>query len=160
MQGCVAMTDFPRGWRQHRARGHWRLGLLAVLLLFVFVAAAQTPAGYIVPNFKDVELSQIAVAVSAATGKDFIIDPHVRARVTLLSSTAMSPAAFYEAFLSLLRAQGFIAVLSGNVVTILPAVNTRVPAATSSGFGLCGTRISELGPSLYPAAFGSTQVAW
>ncbi|HYL71427.1 MAG TPA: type II secretion system secretin GspD, partial [Candidatus Dormibacteraeota bacterium] len=63
---------------------------------------------------------------SAATGKNFIIDPRVRAQVTMLSSTPMSPAAFYEAFLSILQVYGFIAVPSGNnVVKILPDANAR-----------------------------------
>jgi len=79
----------------------------------------------ITPNFKDADITQIAEAVSAATGKNFIIDPRVRAQVTMLSSTPMSPAAFYEAFLSILQVYGFIAVPSGNVVKILPDANAR-----------------------------------
>jgi len=46
--------------------------------------------------------------VSAVTGKNFIVDPRVRAQVTMLSSTPMSPAAFYEAFLSILQVHGFV----------------------------------------------------
>ena len=79
----------------------------------------------ITPNFKDADITQIAEAVAAATGKNFIIDPRVRAQVTMLSSTPMSPAAFYEAFLSILQVHGFIAVPSGNVVKILPDANAR-----------------------------------
>jgi general secretion pathway protein D len=79
----------------------------------------------ITPNFKDADITQIAEAVSAATGKTFIIDPRVRAQVTMLSATAMSPAAFYEAFLSILQVYGFIAVPSGDVVKILPDANAR-----------------------------------
>jgi general secretion pathway protein D len=87
------------------------------------VSAQQ--AQRITPNFKDADITQIAEAVSAATGKNFIIDPRVRAQVTMLSSTAMSPEAFYEAFLSILQVYGFIAVPSGNVVKILPDTNAR-----------------------------------
>ena len=50
------------------------------------LAAAQ-PAQRITPNFKDADITQIAEAVAAATGKNFIIDPRVRAQVTMLSST-------------------------------------------------------------------------
>src|SRR5580658_6339632 len=83
----------------------------------------------ITPNFKDADITQIAEAVAAATGKNFIIDPRVRAQVTMLSATAMSPAQFYEAFLSILQVYGFIAVPSGNVVKILPDANARsIPA--------------------------------
>ena len=84
----------------------------------------------ITPNFKDADITQIAEAVSAATGKTFIIDPRVRAQVTMLSSTPMSPAAFYETFLSILQVYGFIGVPSGNVVKILPDANARAMPAT------------------------------
>ena len=94
------------------------------VLLAVSLAAAQQ-AQRITPNFKDADITQIAEAVSAATGKNFIIDPRVRAQVTMLSSTPMSPAAFYEAFLSILQVYGFIAVPSGNVVKIMPDANAR-----------------------------------
>ena len=52
------------------------------------------PGQRITPNFKDADITQIAEAVAAATGKNFIIDPRVRAQVTMLSATPMSPAAF------------------------------------------------------------------
>jgi len=51
--------------------------------------------------------------VSAVTGKNFIVDPRVRAQVTMLSSTPMSPNAFYEAFLfDPQQVHGFVAVPS------------------------------------------------
>ena len=86
-----------------------------VVLMSATLSYAQQQAQRITPNFKDADITQIAEAVSAATGKNFIIDPRVRAQVTMLSSTPMSPAAFYEAFLSILQVYGFIAVPSGDV---------------------------------------------
>jgi len=100
---------------------------LAIVLSGSLVSAQQ--AQRITPNFKDADITQIAEAVSAATGKNFIIDPRVRAQVTMLSSTAMSPEAFYEAFLSILQVYGFIAVPSGNVIKILPDTNARTMPA-------------------------------
>ena len=90
---------------------------------------AQTQLGQpqqrITPNFKDADITQIAEAVAAATGKNFIIDPRVRAQVTMLSSTPMSPEGFYQAFLSILAVYNFIAVPDGNIVKILPDANAR-----------------------------------
>jgi general secretion pathway protein D len=101
-------------------------GLLVVAPLAALQAQAQ---GMITPNYKDADLSQIIEAVSAVTGKNFIVDPRVRAQVTMLSSTPMSPAAFYEAFLSILQVHGFVAVPSGDVIKIIPDANARqVPA--------------------------------
>jgi general secretion pathway protein D len=99
------------------------MGALAVLMA-TSLASAQ-PAQRITPNFKDADITQVAEAVSAATGKTFIIDPRVRAQVTMLSSTPMSPAAFYEAFQSILQVYGFIAVPAGDVIKILPDANAR-----------------------------------
>ncbi len=84
----------------------------------------------ITPNYKDADLAQITEAVSAVTGKTIIIDPRVKAQVTMLSSTPMSPNAFYEAYLSILQVHGFVAVPSGgSTLTIIPDANARqVPA--------------------------------
>ena len=79
----------------------------------------------ITPNYKDADLSQIIQAVSEVTGKNFIIDPRVNAKVTMLSATPMSPAAFYEAFLSVLQVYGYVAVPAGKVIKIIPNTDVR-----------------------------------
>src|SRR6204780_4533493 len=89
------------------------------------LAAAEQSGQRITPNFKDADITQIAEAVSAATGKNFIIDPRVRAKVTMLSSTPMSPDAFYQAFLSVLQVYGYVAVPAGKVIKIVPNTDAR-----------------------------------
>jgi len=79
----------------------------------------------ITPNYKDADLSQIIQAVSEVTGKNFIIDPRVNAKVTMLSSTPMSPDAFYQAFLSVLQVYGYVAVPAGKVIKIVPNTDAR-----------------------------------
>jgi general secretion pathway protein D len=79
----------------------------------------------ITPNYKDADLSQIIQAVSEVTGKNFIIDPRVNAKVTMLSATPMSPAAFYEAFLAVLQVYGYVAVPAGKVIKIIPNTDAR-----------------------------------
>ena len=77
-------------------------------------------------NFKDADLGQIAEAVAMATHKTFIIDPRVRAQVTMLSSTPVTPAAFYQTFLSILQVHGFIAVPgAAGSIKIVPDANQR-----------------------------------
>ena len=110
-----------------------RLAAIGLALLLA-VGTLPTPAGAqaqgsITPNYKDADLSQIIEAVSAVTGKNFIVDPRVKAQVTMLSSTPMTPNAFYEAFLSILQVHGFVAVPSGDTIKIIPDANARqVPA--------------------------------
>ena len=97
------------------------LACAAAALLCLSAAAAQPDAGArITPNFKDADIAQIIEAVSAATGKNFIIDPRVKAQVTMLSSTPMTPDQFYQAFLAILQVHGFAAVPAGNIIKILP----------------------------------------
>jgi type II secretory pathway component GspD/PulD (secretin) len=115
------MSDFPKSRSRARVWVEGRLGFMAALLLFADAGTGQTPGGgHITPNFKDADFTELVQAVSVATGKNFLIHPRVRARVTMLSSTEMSPATFYDAFLSLLPACGFVAVPDGGVVMILP----------------------------------------
>ena len=97
-------------------------------LLSISPAAAQQPT--ITPNYKDADIRQVIEAVGEVTGKNFILDPRVKAQVTMLSSVPMTPDAFYEAFLSILSVYGFVAVASGDVIKILPDANARqVPGA-------------------------------
>ena len=89
-------------------------------------ATAQGVSGpRITPNFKDADITQVIEAVAAATGKSIIVDPRVRAQVTMLSATPMTPDAFYEAFLALLQVHGFVAVPSGKTVKVIPDANAR-----------------------------------
>ena len=106
-----------------------RRPLHALVLATVWcVGNAQAPQAQstITPNFKDADLALVVQAVQSITGKTFIIDPRVRAQVTILSSTPMSADAFYDAFLSVLQVHDFVAVPAGNnVVKIVPAQNSR-----------------------------------
>ena len=89
--------------------------------------AAAAAAASITPNFKEANIRQIIQAVSAATGKNFILDPRVNAQVTMYSSTPLTPAAFYQAFLSILEVYGYIAVPSGHhIVKIVPTADERL----------------------------------
>src|SRR3954468_15831540 len=103
-----------------------------IVALFAFTATsivgAQNNANNtqrITPNFKDAEIGQVIEAVAAATGKTIIPDPRVRANVTMLSQTPMTPDAFYEAFLALLSVHQFVAVESGGIIKIVPDANAR-----------------------------------
>jgi general secretion pathway protein D len=114
-------------------RSQLRGGIAAVALAGLLAAASwaapppvRTADGpTITPNYKDADLSQIIQAVSEVTGKNFIIDPRVNAKVTMLSATPMSPAAFYEAFLSVLQVYGYVAVPAGKVIKIIPNTDAR-----------------------------------
>ncbi len=100
------------------------LGCAVVLAMIVTAASAQSDVR-ITPHFENVDIIQVARAVSMVTHKDFILDPRVRAQVTMLSSTPMSPDAFYHTFLAILNVHGFTAVPDGNVEKIIPDAEER-----------------------------------
>ena len=118
--------------------------LASVMCLIVglsFSSIAQTQQTTITPNYKDADIRQIVEAVSEVTHKNFILDPRVKAQVTMLSSTPMSPDVFYEAFLSILQVHGFVAVGSGDIIKIIPDANAR---QYSSGTSLSSASDDDL----------------
>ena len=96
--------------------------LTAIILGILAVPCAQAQT---TPNFRDADIRKIVEAVGEVTGKTFILDPRVTAKVTILSKTPMSPEAFYEAFLSILQVHGYIAITTGDVVKIIPDATAR-----------------------------------
>ncbi|HEU5138159.1 MAG TPA: type II secretion system secretin GspD [Steroidobacteraceae bacterium] len=122
-------------------RQSFRVILLSAVFAFAAtgIVSAQSNGQRITPSFKDAEIGQVIEAVAAATGKTIIPDPRVRAQVTMLSQTPMSPDAFYEAFLALLSVHQFVAVESGGIIKIVPDANARqmpnidLPSRVKSG---------------------------
>jgi len=98
-------------------------GLLA--LSSVTHSLAQDAGPQIMPNYREADIRQIIEAVGEVTGRNFLVDPRVRAQVTLLSYSPMSPEAFYNAFLSTLQVHGYAAMDSGDIVKIVPDANAR-----------------------------------
>lgn len=92
----------------------------------------------ITPNYKDADIRQIIEAVGEVTNQNFIIDTRVNGKVTMLSSTPMTPDAFYEAFLSILAVHGFVAIKTGDIIKIVPDATSRQfagPLGTNSAAG-------------------------
>ena len=117
---------------KNRTRGirHLLAPLLLGLLGSVIVAGslpgiASAQQAAITPNYRNVDIGTVIEAVSAVTGKNFIVDPRVKASVTMVSNTALSSEAFYEAFLSILQVYGYVALPAGDVIKILPDANAR-----------------------------------
>ena len=55
------------------------------------LVSAQSNGQRITPHFRDAEIGQVIEAVAPATGKTIIPDSRVRAQVTMLSTTPMTP---------------------------------------------------------------------
>jgi len=102
-----------------------------------FLLSAQVAADEITLNLKDADIRALISTVSKFTGKNFIIDPRVNAKITVVSSETLTPEEVYEVFLSILQVHGYAAVPTGGVIKIVPEVNAKqgpLPLeATSTG---------------------------
>ncbi|MBA1148453.1 type II secretion system secretin GspD [Ectothiorhodospiraceae bacterium WFHF3C12] len=88
-------------------------------------AVAQEEGKTAVLNLKDTDITALIETVSDVTGRNFIVDPRVKAKVTVISNKPMRPGELYEVFLSILQVHGFSAVPSGEVTKIVPDINAK-----------------------------------
>jgi general secretion pathway protein D len=88
-------------------------------------AAAAKGGAEVTLNLKDADISTLISTVSEVTGKNFVVDPRVKGKVTVVSSSPMDADGVYETFLAVLQVNGFAAVPSGESVKIIPEPNAR-----------------------------------
>lgn len=79
-------------------------------------------------NFVDADIHGLINAVSQITEINFIVDPRVKGKVTIISNKEMPSDEVYQVFLSVLKVHGFAAVVGANVTKIVPEVNAKQDA--------------------------------
>jgi general secretion pathway protein D len=84
-----------------------------------------TQGGGITLNFVDDDIRKVIVAIGQITHKNFIIDPRVQGRVTIVSSRPVDADAVYATFLSVLEVHGLAAAPAGQVIKIVPSLEAR-----------------------------------
>src|SRR5277367_1641256 len=90
--------------------------LAASTLLPAGMAARAADPGQgtgITLNFIDDDIRKVIVAIGQITHKNFIIDPRVQGRVTIVSSRPVDADAVYATFLSVLEVHGLAAAPAG-----------------------------------------------
>jgi general secretion pathway protein D len=100
---------------------HWLLPVLLVLMITGH-ALAQGKATL---NFKGTDISEVIEAVANVTGKNFVIDPRVKGKVTIISSTSMDVDEIFQVFLTVLEVHGYAAVPAGGVYRIVPIADAK-----------------------------------
>ena len=71
-------------------------------------------------NLQDADIHSIINEVSLETGKNFVIDPRVNGKVSLISSKPIKANEVYDLFLSVLEILGYSAIQQGSIVKIVP----------------------------------------
>jgi general secretion pathway protein D len=89
-------------------------------------------------NFKEADIGAVISTVAEYTGKNFIIDPRVKGKVTLISNRTMNKGEMYQVLLTILEVHGFSAIPGDGVIKILPdadAKHNAMPNATDQAPG-------------------------
>lgn len=76
-------------------------------------------------NLHQADIKSVIEAVSKTTGKNFLIDPRVQGKISIVSSKAINADELYQVFLSMLQVAGFAAIPNNNVVKIVPNIDAR-----------------------------------
>ena len=83
-------------------------------------------------NLNEVEMQVLIDTVADITGKNFIVDPHVAGKVSVVTAKPMRANQIYDIFLSILKVHGYAAADSGNMVKIIPNVNAKQESSLPS----------------------------
>ncbi len=81
-------------------------------------------------NLENVDINTLIETVAIRTGKNFIVDPRVKATINVVSSEPLNAEKLYDLFLSVLQVHGYAAVQAGSLVKIVPtstAVQSAIP---------------------------------
>jgi general secretion pathway protein D len=76
-------------------------------------------------NLRNANIRAVISEVSRITGKNFVIDPRVQGKISIVSSTPMSDKELYQVFLSILQVSGYAAIPSGDIIKIIPNIDAR-----------------------------------
>ena len=110
---------------------------ITIRMLFILVAwfaqVLPVSAETVTLNLKDADISALISTVAEVTDRNFIIDPRVKGKVTVVSSRPMDSDEVYQVFLSILKVHGFAAVPSGAVIKIVPDVNAKQDSIPTVG---------------------------
>lgn len=76
-------------------------------------------------DYPNADILDVVKAVSELTGKNFIVDPQVRGKITIIAPSQITVAEAYKAFLSALAINGYTVVPSGNFLKVKSARNAQ-----------------------------------
>jgi len=113
-----------------------RLGsFIFALLLLIQLFFSSTPLhaadeGFVL-RLDNAEIDVLIRTVADRTGKNFIIDPKVKGKVTVIATQPMNKNELYRVFLSILQVHGYTAVQSGEVIKIIPAKQAKQTGGTA-----------------------------
>lgn len=76
-------------------------------------------------NLRNADIRAVIAEVSRVTGKNFVIDPRVQGKISIISSTPLSNRELYQVFLSVLQVSGYAAIPNGEIIKIIPNIDAK-----------------------------------
>ncbi|MBF0427515.1 MAG: type II secretion system secretin GspD [Magnetococcales bacterium] len=106
------------------------LSLISRLLFVVLVLVQPVYGADLTLNLKGADLTTLIETVAQATGHNFILDPQIKGKVTVISAKPMTEKELYKMFLAILEVYGYIAVpTEGGVIKIIPSTEIKYSGA-------------------------------
>lgn len=96
-----------------------KIALILILSLLVNLAAWSEDNMHTL-NLQDTEIRLLVETISDITGKNFVIDPEVTGKITVISGQPVSEDKVYDLFLSILSVNGFTTETQGDTIKIIP----------------------------------------
>jgi general secretion pathway protein D len=99
-------------------------------ILMISICSSSSWAGSKVSiNFRNTDINAVIETVAKLTGKNFLVSPKVKGRVTIISSTDLDAKDLYEVFLSILTMYGFATIENKGLIKIVPIKAARESAS-------------------------------
>jgi general secretion pathway protein D len=76
-------------------------------------------------NLQNADIHSVIDEISRETGKNFVVDPRVQGKISIVSSTPLNPDEVYQVFLSSLQVLGFAAIPAGPIIKIVPNADAK-----------------------------------
>ena len=82
-------------------------------------------------NLQDVDIRVLINTVAEISKRNFVIDPRVKGKVSVISGEQLNSEQLYEVFLSILQVHNFAAVESGSLIKVVPSnIVKQLPTPT------------------------------
>jgi len=119
------------GSQQYRRRlmtstTHFGIRRAGRAMIVIGLTAAQLAYGQVNLSFSNVDISQVAKAIGAATDTTIIVDPRVKGQLDLVSDNPVSKERALKTLEAALRMQGFALVQDNGILKVVPEADAKL----------------------------------
>lgn len=122
------------------------LHTISQAICVAIVATASPAAAQYALNFRDADIRAVVQDTARITGRTFIVDQRVQAKISVVTDRPLSRSEYFEVFLSTLRANGLVAVpTAGGAFRIQPSEGAATqPSRVGSRGAAAGQFVTEV----------------